>query len=39
MLRGGYWGLNARYARCAFRDDFNPDAADRTFGFRCVRGL
>ena len=39
VLRGGAWGSNASYARCAVRLYVNPDDADDSFGFRCVRGL
>ncbi len=39
VIRGGDWGLNASYARCAVRDRFNPSTAAYSFCFRCVRGL
>ena len=39
VLRGGSWGNDAVYARCAQRFGSNPGLADGNFGFRCVRGL
>lgn len=39
VLRGGSWGNDAVYARCAQRFGSNPGLADDNFGFRCVRGL
>ena len=39
VLRGGDWGGYANYARCAFRNSFNPNISYYYFGFRCVRGL
>jgi len=39
VLRGGNWYYNAAYARCAYRNYFNPNYASSDFGFRCVRGL
>jgi len=39
VLRGGWWGLNAFLARCAFRTYASPSFAYVYFGFRCVRGL
>ena len=42
VRRGGDWGANARFARCAFRGNGVPNYAgsgDGVFGFRCVRGL
>ena len=39
VLRGGLWGFNATYSRCAFRVNYNPSFAGDYIGFRCVRGL
>ncbi len=39
VLRGGLWFLNANYARCAYRLNYNPGSGGYAFGFRCVRGL
>ena len=39
VLRGGNWGVNAHYARCAYRDKDTPGNASDYVGFRCVRGL
>ena len=39
VLRGGYWGDLANYARCAYRLEFNPSSALNVIGFRCVRGF
>jgi formylglycine-generating enzyme required for sulfatase activity len=39
VLRGGNWFNDASYARCATRNNNNPNYAFNDFGFRCVRGL
>jgi len=40
VLRGGYWGYLAIYARCADRSLYDyPYNGDAYNGFRCVRGL
>jgi sulfatase modifying factor 1 len=40
VLRGGYWGYIAGYARCAYRDNIAPNIVGSIYiGFRCVRGL
>jgi formylglycine-generating enzyme required for sulfatase activity len=39
VVRGGSWGGNASYARCAYRYLNLPNYANYLFGFRCVRGL
>ncbi len=39
VLRGGFWGYNADYARCAYRFSVYPNVANSGIGFRCVRGL
>ena len=39
VMRGGGWGGNADYARCAFRYYYVPYLAYDVIGFRCVRGL
>lgn len=40
LLRGGNWGSNAGYARCAARSlNAAPSSAYNSVGFRCVRGL
>src|SRR5665213_245798 len=39
VLRGGLWNYNAKYARCAYRNNSDPSFAYYSFGFRCVRGL
>jgi formylglycine-generating enzyme len=39
VLRGGNWGLNASFARCANRSSYYPYYAVDSVGFRCVRGL
>ena len=39
MLRGGDWGSNASYQRCASRGIYNPPSNGYNYvGFRCVRG-
>jgi len=37
VIRGGYWGLNARPCRSANRDRSFPDTSNIAFGFRIVR--
>lgn len=37
VLRGGHWNFFAFIARCANRGKNNPDYADNTIGFRCVK--
>jgi formylglycine-generating enzyme required for sulfatase activity len=37
VLRGGDWGDQAEYARCAGRDGSGPDYTTAVIGFRCVR--
>jgi formylglycine-generating enzyme required for sulfatase activity len=37
VLRGGFWGFFAFYARCANRGMNFPYYADNTIGFRCVK--
>jgi formylglycine-generating enzyme required for sulfatase activity len=39
VLRGGFWGSDAYYVRCASRFSEYPDYAPNYVGFRCVRGL
>jgi formylglycine-generating enzyme required for sulfatase activity len=39
VLRGGYWNNNAVNARCANRNNLNPNGDNHNYGFRCVRGL
>jgi len=39
VLRGGYWGNAAAFARCALRYETLPVNANVTLGFRCVCGL
>ena len=40
VLRGGDWGNDADYARCADRFDDSRRAPSYDYiGFRCVRGL
>jgi formylglycine-generating enzyme required for sulfatase activity len=39
VLRGGWSGVSALNARCAYRDYSNPDFGSYFIGFRCVRGL
>jgi hypothetical protein len=39
VLPGGSWNNNANNARCANRDNNNPDNANNNIGFRCVRGI
>jgi sulfatase modifying factor 1 len=39
VLRGGVWGGNADYTRCAYRHVYYPDDENYYFGFRCARGL
>ena len=39
VWRGGSWYVIAIFARCAYRDYFNPNDAYDSIGFRCVRGL
>ena len=39
VLRGGCGNGNADTARCAFRDNHNPDDVYGFIGFRCARGL
>jgi len=36
VIRGGSWGINAYYARCAFRRDFYPGDTFSSIGFRVV---
>jgi formylglycine-generating enzyme required for sulfatase activity len=36
LLRGGAWLNDPGYCRSAYRDDYNPDYADRDIGFRVV---
>jgi formylglycine-generating enzyme required for sulfatase activity len=36
LLRGGAWLNDPGYCRSAYRDDYNPDFADRDIGFRVV---
>jgi formylglycine-generating enzyme required for sulfatase activity len=38
-MRGGGWDVYAYSARCANRDDYNPNYTLYDLGFRCVRGL
>jgi formylglycine-generating enzyme required for sulfatase activity len=38
VLRGGCWGGYAVYARCAYRNYFDPNISYEYLGFRCVRG-
>jgi formylglycine-generating enzyme required for sulfatase activity len=37
IARGGFWGFNARIARCAFRTFSTPVSAANSTGFRCVK--
>jgi formylglycine-generating enzyme required for sulfatase activity len=37
VVRGGSWGLGARYCRCASRYGYAPDVRYGSLGFRCVR--
>jgi formylglycine-generating enzyme required for sulfatase activity len=37
VLRGGSWGINRDYARCACRIDRDPDFDSGLFGFRLAR--
>jgi len=39
IVRGGYWGVTAYYARCANRFFISPGTALTAIGFRCVSGL
>jgi len=39
VLRGGSWGYDGDYARCAYRFRFNPVNGDILTGFRCARTL
>ena len=39
VVRGGYWGGSAYFARCANRFFVSPDTALTAIGFRCVKGL
>ena len=40
VLRGGYWGTYASYARCAYRDGSVVPANESDWiGFRCVRSF
>ncbi len=39
ILRGGDWGNEAYYARCAARANYDPGSVNGSLGFRCVRGL
>jgi formylglycine-generating enzyme required for sulfatase activity len=39
ILRGGGWGADAMFARCADRAQGPPNNAGYTAGSRCVRGL
>lgn len=36
VLRGGSWFNDARYARAADRNWYNPGSRDLSYGFRCV---
>jgi formylglycine-generating enzyme required for sulfatase activity len=36
VVRGGSWGLNRDYARCAVRGRFSPNLSNWNLGFRCV---
>lgn len=36
VLRGGSWGINARYCRVSFRFSYNPSDGDSYNGFRVV---
>ena len=39
VLRGGDWGDEAYFARCAYRANYDPLSVNGNLGFRCVRGL
>jgi len=39
VLRGGDWGNEANFARCANRANYDPTSVNGNLGFRCVRGL
>src|SRR5208282_4512777 len=39
VLRGGDWGNEAYFARCADRANYDPLSVNGNLGFRCVRGL
>jgi formylglycine-generating enzyme required for sulfatase activity len=39
VLRGGSWLIRAVYARCAFRNAYNPNYNGFNVGLRCVKGL
>ena len=39
VLRGGDWGNDAYFARCANRANYDPSNVNGNLGFRCVRGL
>jgi formylglycine-generating enzyme required for sulfatase activity len=39
VLRGGSWGLNARYCRSAFRGYISPGPRDNFIGFRLARTI
>ena len=38
VLRGGYWYINANFARSAYRNYFSPSFASINNGFRLARG-
>jgi len=38
VLRGGSWGVNPDFVRCAKRDRVDPDYTGFLVGFRCARG-
>ena len=39
VLKGGFWGQNARYCRSAARHAYNPNVRLDAIGFRLVRSL
>jgi formylglycine-generating enzyme required for sulfatase activity len=39
VLRGGSWGIQAPWSRCASRDNDDPTSEFTGVGFRCARGL
>lgn len=39
VLRGGAWYSNARFSKCTHRPGNFRAQKDRSFGFRCVRGV
>jgi formylglycine-generating enzyme required for sulfatase activity len=39
VTRGDWWSDSANHARCAYRNSLNPDLANYSIGFRCVRML